>query len=100
VDGIQFRLHDRLAKLSNRIDGETLAKLLAAIHAGVPMVTPDEHRALQLENAKADDRLWSSLRDMHQEKADGHKGLIATAQTAVTMSEAETAKVDSNAENT
>src|SRR5215210_5141444 len=35
-------LHARLAKLSNRLSAEEQAKILGAIHARVPMVTPDE----------------------------------------------------------
>ena len=45
-------LHERLAQLSNRLDAETRGKVMGAVHARVPMVTPDEQRALQLENAK------------------------------------------------
>ena len=41
-------LHERMAKLGNRIDAATQAKLLGNIHARIPMVTPDEVRALQL----------------------------------------------------
>ena len=47
-------LHERLAQLSNRLDAETLGKVVAAVHARVPMVTPDEQRALQLEKPKGD----------------------------------------------
>jgi hypothetical protein len=47
-------LHERLAQLSSRLDAETRGKVLGAVHARVPMVTPDEQRALQLENAKGD----------------------------------------------
>jgi hypothetical protein len=36
------RLHERLAKLDNRIDPATQGKLLGDIHSRVPMVTPDE----------------------------------------------------------
>jgi hypothetical protein len=54
-------LHERLAQLSNRLDAETRGKVMGAVHARVPMVTPDEQRALQLENAKGDDdRLQTS----------------------------------------
>ena len=55
------RLHDRLARLGNRLDAATQAKLLGAVHARIPMVTPDEVRALQLANAQADVRLWTGL---------------------------------------
>jgi hypothetical protein len=36
-------LHERLAQLSNRLDGETRSKVMGAVHARVPMVTSDEH---------------------------------------------------------
>jgi hypothetical protein len=45
-------LQERLAQLSNRLDAETRGKIMGAVHARVPMVMPDEQRALQLENAK------------------------------------------------
>ena len=39
-------LHDRLAELSNRrLDAETRGKVMVAVHARVPMVTPEEQRA-------------------------------------------------------
>jgi hypothetical protein len=39
------RLHERLDQLSNRLDAETRGKVMDAVHARVPMVTPDEQRA-------------------------------------------------------
>ena len=47
-------LHERLDQLSSRLDAETRGKVMAAVHARVPMVTPDEQRALQLEKPKGD----------------------------------------------
>jgi hypothetical protein len=47
-------LHERLGQLSSRLDAETRGKVIGAVHARVPMVTPDEQRALQLENQKGD----------------------------------------------
>jgi hypothetical protein len=40
------KLHQRLAKLSNRIGGDAHAKMLDAIHERIPMMTLDEMRAL------------------------------------------------------
>jgi len=37
-------LHERLAQLSNRLDAETRGKVMGAVHARVPMVTPDKQR--------------------------------------------------------
>jgi hypothetical protein len=45
-------LHEQLARLENRLTSEAQGKVRAAVHARVPMVTPEEQRALQLENAK------------------------------------------------
>jgi hypothetical protein len=40
-------LHERLAELSNRLDAETRGKVAGAVHARIPMVTPDEQRDAQ-----------------------------------------------------
>src|SRR5215208_4526979 len=49
------RLHQRLGRLSNRIGASAQAKILGDVHTRIPMVTADEQRALQLENAEADE---------------------------------------------
>jgi len=54
-------LHERLDQLSNRLDAETRGKVIGAVHARVPMVTPDEQRALQLEKAKGGAGQWSPI---------------------------------------
>jgi hypothetical protein len=56
------RLHERHARLANRIDAKARAKILAAVRAKVPMVTPAGQRDLQLTNAQGDERVWSSRR--------------------------------------
>src|SRR5262249_33880200 len=38
-------LHERLAQLSKRLDAETRGKVMVAVHARVPMVTPEEQPA-------------------------------------------------------
>ena len=92
------RLHERLAKLSNRVDAETQGKLLGDIHARIPMVTLDEQRALQLRNAEADERFWESIHDMHAGTVEGHKGLAAKAEHTAAEGEAEMAKAASHRE--
>jgi hypothetical protein len=69
-------LRPRLDKLANRIGAEQI-KILDAVHARIPMVTIDEQRTLQRENAEADARLWEGLRDMNAEQAEGHKEIAA-----------------------
>src|SRR6516165_7986032 len=70
-DRIAFwqNLHERLARLANRIDAGTQAKILGAVRDRIPMVTMEEIRALQLENAEADERFWSGLQDLHESTA-------------------------------
>jgi hypothetical protein len=70
-------LHERLAKLSNRIGADEQGKILGAIHARIPMVTIDELRTLQRENAQADEKFWAGLQGMNTELAEGHKELAA-----------------------
>ena len=82
-------LHERLARLGNRIGAAAQAKLLGDIHARIPMVTADEQRALQIENAKADAQTWDTLAAMHAETAEGHAGLIANAERAKATAAAE-----------
>ena len=84
----------RLARLANRIDDDAVGKIYAAIHGRIPTVTPDEQRSLQEENAKADEQFWSSLRDMHAEKVEGHKGLVATVERAIAAGQAGIAEAD------
>jgi hypothetical protein len=57
---IQFwtRLHERLGRLSNRLNREAQAQVLGAVHARVPMPTVDEIHALNLEEAKQHEAAW------------------------------------------
>src|SRR5262249_36495599 len=71
------RLHERLARLSNRLDSETQSKVLGAVHARVPMPTADEQRGLQLENAKTDADQWEWIHGTHAAMVQDHKGLAA-----------------------
>lgn len=91
IERIEFwqRLHERLAKLSNRIDAATQAKILGDIHARIPMVTPDEQRALQLENAATDKDQWSAIHGLFAGLAKDQGGLAAKAKKASEESEAQ-----------
>lgn len=88
------QLHQRLARLSNRIDPKTQGKIYGGAHASIPMPTPAEQRALQEENARADEKFWLELRDMHAEKVEGTKGLVATAERNIAASQAATGEAD------
>jgi hypothetical protein len=96
ADRIAFwqRLHERLARLSNRIDPATI---LGAIHAKVPMVTPQEQHQLKLENAQADERYWSFLHDSHEDVVADHKRLVGNAEAKIAEGQKAAAMAQTNA---
>ena len=72
-------LYPHLDKLDNRI-GAGKIKILAAIHARIPVVTVDEIRELQRQNAEADVKVWQAFEDLAD--AEGKKELAAPAAQA------------------
>jgi hypothetical protein len=56
------------------------------------MVTPDEQRAVQVENAGDDERFWGGIRDMNVANVEGHKGLVALAETKIAEQTAQAAE--------
>jgi hypothetical protein len=73
-------LPGRLAALANRIRPEDHGAIYAALHARFPMVTSDEQRAIQTENAKDDERFWNAMHDMNAATAEEHKLMDAIVQ--------------------
>jgi hypothetical protein len=73
-------LPDRLARLGNRLGASEQPKIYEALHARIPMATPDDQRAIQEENAQDDEQFWDLLRSLNEELIEGNKGLIATAE--------------------
>jgi len=100
ADRITFwqQLHPRLDRLSNRLDAEALTKVLGKVHARIPMVTIEEIRALQLENAEADERLWRSLAEAQTERAKENRQLAATIEQAAIEAEARAESARAGAE--
>lgn len=76
-------LPPRLAKLDNRVSPDQHAKIYAALHARIPMVTPDEQRTVQEENAKGDESFWDIMRDITVGRIEDTKTLIATAERQI-----------------
>jgi len=81
------KLHQRLAALHNRIDAAAAGKIMASVHARIPMPTPADQRAVQLDNARADADFWERLHDMHAENIEGQKGLAAKHQRDIAEGE-------------
>lgn len=73
----------RLAKLGNRVSHDEHPKLYAALHARIPMVTPEEQRAIQEENATDDERFWNALHDLNASDIEDQKQLIARAEAKI-----------------
>jgi hypothetical protein len=74
------KLPERLARLANRVGAGDLTKIYETLHARIPMVTPDEQRAIQEENAKDDELFWDALHDLNASDIEGQKLLIARAE--------------------
>src|SRR5271169_1402515 len=64
----------RLARLGNRVGPDDQPKIYGALHARIPMVTPDEQRAVQAENAKDDERFWGGDRGSERLGRRGAQG--------------------------
>ena len=56
------------------------------------MVTPDEQRALQLENAKADADQWSAVRDLNSSAAADRERLVASVNDEIASGKARAAE--------
>jgi hypothetical protein len=61
------RFYEQLAELANRIDAETQGKIISAVHSRIPIVTPDEQRALRVRPRPQ--RSQKALR--HEEAKEG-----------------------------
>jgi hypothetical protein len=59
------KLPGRLDRLGNRVAAAEHGKIYGALHARIPMVTPDEQRAVQEGNFKDDERFWDTMRDLN-----------------------------------
>jgi hypothetical protein len=77
------KLPGRLARLGNRVGRDDQAKVYAALHARIPMVTADEQRAIQQANAEGDERFWEAMRDMGTASVEEHKALISSAEKRI-----------------
>ena len=63
----------------------------------IPMVMPDELRALQLENAEAVERQWSALQAISEEKLAGHKAVATKLKQTIADDETAAAGAGSQA---
>jgi hypothetical protein len=73
-------LPQRLEALGNRVAADQHLKIYDAVHARIPIVTPDEQRAIQEENAKNDEKFWDAMHGMNAASVEEHKLMIASAE--------------------
>jgi hypothetical protein len=92
------KLPQRLAALGNRVGPNEHARIYAALHARIPMVTPDEQRGVQEENASDDERFWDAMQGLSAATAEDHKRLIASAEAKLKESEHAAADAAKNRE--
>src|ERR1700722_11965000 len=81
------KIHDRLAALGNRLGADEHAKILGALHGRIPMVTPEDIRAVQEESFADDERFWDTMRDLNASHIEGLKGHIALAESKIAAME-------------
>jgi hypothetical protein len=88
-------IEERLARLGNRVGPDDRDKIIAALCARIPFLTPDDLRGVQEENAKDDETAWGGIRDLNASGVEQHKSLIASAEKKIaeqTASAAEAAE--------
>jgi hypothetical protein len=81
------KLPQRLIALGNRLSADEQPKIYAALHGRIPMVTPDEQRAVQEESFKDQERFWDAMQDLNDAYSEEQKNLIATASAKLKVSE-------------
>jgi hypothetical protein len=59
-------LHERLAKLANRVAGENHGKILGAVHARIPMVTAEESEAERKSHIAAEVAEWRKIEAFYE----------------------------------
>ncbi len=86
-------LHQRLDRLDNRLDAAARFAILAAVHARVPMVTPDEQHAEQLGRAEADAHFWTMIDERNESLIEQGAVMRAGGERMVAAAEAEKARL-------
>jgi hypothetical protein len=84
----------RLARSGNRITADDHPKIVDALHGRIPMVTADDRRTLQQENAESDRLFLITLRDLNADAAEGHKRVLATVEKQAVEAQAAVADAD------
>src|SRR4051794_13091831 len=73
-------LHPKLARLSNRFSVEVYGSLLAALHARIPMPTPDDQQTNRHEMAREDARQQTWLAEATAAQLAEQKAMLEVVQ--------------------
>jgi hypothetical protein len=75
ADRVRFwiSMHQRLARLSNRLDDAAREAILAAVHARIAIPTAEDQEAARAAGREANAPLFAVLRDKHRALADVHR---------------------------
>jgi hypothetical protein len=87
-----IEIEKRLARLGNRVGPNDRDKIIAALGARIPFLTPDDLRAVQEENAKDAERFWGVIRDLNASTVEEHKGLVKSAESRIAEAAARAAE--------
>ena len=76
------RVYEQLAELADRIDAETQGQIISAVHSRIPIVTPNEQRALRVrphphEAEKAPRRQRAEERPQNEAPTPASGGIVA-----------------------
>jgi hypothetical protein len=86
------KVEDRLAKLGNRVTAVDLTRIRGALFERIPMPSADEQAAVQLANARTDEKLFAALHDMHAAVVADHQRLAGTGESKIADGHAVLAK--------
>jgi 2-hydroxychromene-2-carboxylate isomerase len=82
------KLISRMEALANRVTGDTKAAILTAVDARIPMLTPEEQQAVQVDYAKEDVRQWEMVHGLNADRLNGHKKVAAKVARDIAAAEA------------
>jgi hypothetical protein len=76
-------LHQRLARLGNRIAADDSAAILGAVQARVPVATVDEQAVERKARLERDLRWWRGHLEASEEFVEAHKGFKTAAEKQI-----------------
>ena len=99
ADRVAFwaHLHERLARLDNRLEPAARFAILAAVRARIPMVTPEEQHAEQLAEqlarAEANARFWETMDGLNDDLIQEGAVLRAAAASRAWLARAQAREI-------